>query len=197
MQASATDKEGYHVNLYVRLFLTWLLARFKPSIAAGEEIEMKLRVWPNDLDVNGHMNSGRYMNITDLAVIEYFTRSGFLPAAIRNRWRLIRSGTLISFKRELEPFKVYTLRFSIACWDRNWIYMRFVFERCGKVMAAGYVKGTTVGRAGVNAHETFAAMGLAPESPEFPASVRAWIEADRKIAREAKDLRGCSLLHRV
>lgn len=173
------------MNLYIRLFLTWLIARCKPRIAAGDEIEMKLRVWPNDLDVNGHMNSGRYLNITDLAVVEYFTRSGFLPVALRHRWRLIRSGTLISFKRELEPFKVYTLRFSIACWDRNWVYMRFAFERRGKVMAVGYVKGTTVGSAGVNARETFGVMGLGLSSPEFPPAVRAWIEADRKIAREA------------
>ncbi len=174
------------MNLYIRLFLTWMIARFKPRIAAGDEIEMKLRVWPNDLDVNGHMNSGRYLNITDLAVVEYFARSGFLSVAVRRRWRLIRCGTLISFKREIEPFRVYTLRFSIACWDRNWVYMRFTFERLGKVMAVGYVKGTTVGRTGVNARETFGVMGLAPRSPEFPPSVRAWMEADRKIAREAQ-----------
>lgn len=173
------------MNLYFRLFLTWLFARFKPRIAAGDEIEMKLRVWPSDLDVNGHMNSGRYLNVTDLAVVEYFTRSGFLPLAVKNRWRLIRAGTMISFKRELKPFRVYTLRFGMRCWDRNWVYMRFVFEHRGKVMATGYFKGTTLGRNGVNARETFGVMGLRGQSPDFPPSVQAWIEADRRIVREA------------
>lgn len=172
------------MNLYVRLIVTWLLARLKPRIAAGDEIEMKLRVWPNDLDVNGHMNSGRYLNITDLAVIEYFTRSGFLPLAVRNGWRLIRAGTMISFKRELKPFKVYTLRFRIRCWDKNWVYMRFAFEHGGRVMATGYFKGTTLGRNGINARETFGVMGLSGKSPAFPPSVEAWIDADRRIMRE-------------
>lgn len=173
------------MNLYLRVLLTWLAARLKPRIIAGEEIRMTLRVWPQDLDLNGHMNSGRYLNITDLAVIEYLTRCGFLPVALRNRWRLIRTGTLISFKRELKPFRLYTLRFSMTCWDRNWVYMRFVFEYRGKVMAAGYVKGTTLGPAGINSRETFGVMGLSSESPPFPPSVQAWVDADRKIAREA------------
>lgn len=173
------------MNLYVRLLLTWVAARLKPPITAGEQIEMRLRVWPQDVDLNGHMNSGRYLNVTDLAVIEYLTRCGFLPIALRNRWRLIRAGTLISFKRELKPFRVYTLRFAMTCWDRNWIYMRFAFEYRGKLVAAGYVKGTTVGRTGINSRETFTLMGLSPESPPFPPSVRAWIEADRKSVREA------------
>lgn len=176
------------MNLYIRLLLTWAAARRKPRIVAGEEIAMKLRVWPHDLDLNGHMNSGRYLNITDLAVIEYLARCGFLPIAIRKRWQLIRAGTLISFKRELKPFRIYTLRFAMACWDRNWIYMRFTFEHRGKLMAAGYVKGTTLGRTGVNARETFSMMGLSPESPPFPPSVQSWIEADRKTVRDAQ---GC------
>jgi hypothetical protein len=75
------------MNLYLRLLWTWIAARFKPAIRMGDTIEMSLRVWPGDLDINGHMNNGRYMTITDLAVIEYFTRAGFLPIALRRGWR--------------------------------------------------------------------------------------------------------------
>jgi acyl-ACP thioesterase len=56
------------MNLYLRLLWTLLRAPFKPRIVLGDTIELKLRVWPNDLDVNGHMNNGRYMTITDLAI---------------------------------------------------------------------------------------------------------------------------------
>jgi acyl-CoA thioesterase FadM len=66
------------MNLYLRLVWIWLHARFKPRIRMGDTIEMRLRVLPNDIDVNGHMNNGRYMTIIDLALIEYFTRLGFL-----------------------------------------------------------------------------------------------------------------------
>ncbi len=174
------------MNLYLRLVWTWLVARFKPRIALGDEIEMKFRVWPNDLDVNGHMNNGRYMTITDLAVIEYFSRTGFLSVALRKGWRPVYGGSVISFRRGLKPFTTYTLRFATVCWDERWSYMRFVFEHGGKTMAAGYAKGAVVGRNGIlSANETLGVMGLPLESPAFPASVQAWMEADRMILNEA------------
>jgi acyl-CoA thioesterase FadM len=114
----------------------------------GDTIEMSLRVWPGDLDINGHMNNGRYMTITDLAVIEYFTRAGFLAIALRRGWRPMLGGSMISFRRGLKPFRRYTLRFSIRCWDERWNYFLFEFEHAGKTMASGLAKGAVVGREG-------------------------------------------------
>ncbi len=171
------------MNLYLRLLWTWLRARFfKPAIQMGDTIELQLRVWPTDLDVNGHMNNGRYMTITDLALIEYFTRSGFLPVALRKGWRPMLGGSLISFRRGLKPFKAYTLRFAVLCWDERWNYFRFEFQHRGQTMAVGYSKGAVVGRQGiVSSLETRAALGQDPTSPDIPAPVAAWIEADRLV----------------
>lgn len=170
------------MNLYLRLLWTWLRARAKPAIAMGDTIEMRLRVWPSDLDVNGHMNNGRYMSITDLALIEYFTRAGFLPIALRKGWRPMLGGSMISFRRGLKPFKVYTLRFSMQCWDERWNYFSFEFEHAGRTMANGITKGAVVGREGiVSSSETHGLPGMNPVSPAFPAPVTAWIEADRLI----------------
>ncbi len=170
------------MNLYLRLLITWLRARLKPVIRPGDTIELSLRVLPNDLDVNGHMNNGRYMTITDLALIEYFTRAGFLAVAWKRGWRPMLGGSMISFRRALKPFTTYTLRFTVQCWDERWNYMRFEFVRDGEVMALGHAKGAVVGRKGiVSSGEAYAAMGLDAASPAFPASVLAWIEAERLI----------------
>lgn len=170
------------MNLYLRLLWTWIAARFKPAIRMGDTIEMSLRVWPGDLDINGHMNNGRYMTITDLAVIEYFTRAGFLPIALRRGWRPMLGGSMISFRRGLKPFRRYTLRFSIRCWDERWNYFLFEFEHAGKIMASGLAKGAVVGREGiVHNRDTYGALGLDGVSPPFPAPISAWIEADRLI----------------
>ncbi len=174
------------MNLYFRLFITWLRAQFKPRIAPGDTIDMKLRVWPNDLDMNGHMNNGRYMTISDLGVVEYFTRTGALSAALKMGWRPVYGGALISFRRGLKPFRRYTLRFTLVCWDERWSYMRFSFQHQGRTMATGYAKGAFVGRDGlISAREFFEALGKSHESPAFPASVQAWIEADRLVLGEA------------
>ncbi|HEY3653870.1 MAG TPA: thioesterase family protein [Steroidobacteraceae bacterium] len=84
-----------------------------------DTIEMRLQVWPNDIDVIGHMNNGRYMTIIDLALIEYFTRSGILKVLVRKGWRPMLGGSMISFRRGLKPFRRYTLRFALRCWDER------------------------------------------------------------------------------
>ncbi len=69
------------MNLYLRLLLVWIRACRKSSIQIGDSIEIQLIVLPNDLDINGHMNNGRYMTIVDLALIEYMTRAGLTRLA--------------------------------------------------------------------------------------------------------------------
>lgn len=168
------------MSLYFRLFWTFLRARFKAPIQVGDTIELIMRVWPNDLDINGHMNNGRYMTITDLALIEYFTRAGFIKVALRKGWRPMLGGSIISFRRALKPFAVYTLRFSVICWDARWNYMAFEFLQDGRTMAHGHSKGAIVGIDGfVSSADARNAMGLNPASPEFPASICAWIETER------------------
>jgi len=170
------------VNLYLRLFWIWLRARGKPAIRLGDTIEIQLRVLPNDIDINGHMNNGRYMTIADLALIEYFVRSGFLKSALRRGWRPMLGGSMISFRHGLRPFRRYTLRFTIACWDERWSYMRFEFIHDGRTMATGYAKGAAVGRQGiVGTAEISAALGIESASPPIPVGIVAWIEADRLI----------------
>lgn len=170
------------MNLYFRLIWTWLRASFKPVITMGDTITLRLRVWPNDLDMNGHMNNGRYMTIVDLALIEYFTRAGFLRVALARGWRPMSGGSMISFRRGLRPFSVYKLRFTLECWDQRWNYMRFAFERDGDTMALGYTKGAVVGRHGmVSGDDARRALGMRLESPAFSPTVSAWIEADRLI----------------
>lgn len=168
------------MNLYFRLLLVWLRACFKPAVRIGDTIEMRLTVLPNDLDLNGHMNNGRYMTIIDLALVEYMTRAGFMGPAVKRGWRPMLGGSMIAFRRGLKPFRRYTLRFRALCWDERWTYIRFEFLRDGEVMAVGHTKGGIVGPAGVvGSDEMCAVLGVDPASPVFPQSVTAWIEADR------------------
>ena len=170
------------MNLYFRLLWIWLRAQLKPPIRFGDTIELRLRVWPNDLDVNGHMNNGRYMTVTDLVTIEYFARAGFLKVLSSKGWRPVLGGAIISFRRSLKPWTIYVLRFQMLCWDERWNYMRFEFIQSGQTMAVGHAKGAIVGRQGiVGRFDRFGAIGVSAESPSFPKSVSAWIAAEEAI----------------
>ncbi|NDI85585.1 thioesterase [Undibacterium sp. B2R-29] len=170
------------MNLYFRLIWVWLKAHWKPAIRIGDSIDMQLTVLPNDLDVNGHMNNGRYMTIIDLALVEYMTRAGLMKPALQHGWRPMLGGSMIAFRRGLKPFCQYQLRFAVMCWDERWTYIRFEFIKDGQQMALGHTKGGIVGRNGiVSSREMCQTLGVNPESADFPPSVTAWIEADRLL----------------
>ena len=170
------------MNLYFRLIFVWLRAYFKSAIQIGDTISMQLTVLPNDLDLNGHMNNGRYLTIIDLALVEYMTRAGLITHAWQRGWRPMLGGAMIAFRRGLKPFCQYQLRFGVICWDERWTYIRCEFIRNGEVMAVGHTKGGIVGSSGiVGSAEMCQVLGVNPESAAFPPSVQAWIEADRLL----------------
>jgi len=137
------------VNLYLRLLWVLLRGHWLPALAFGETLVQRWRVLPNDLDINFHMNNGRYLTMVDLALIECFTRTGFLKALVKNGWRPMAGGVVMSFRRGLNLFQRYELRFSWLCSDERWNYMAVEFVRNGVVHAAGMMKGGAVGRDGI------------------------------------------------
>lgn len=170
------------MNLYLRLILVWVRACFKPAIRLGDTIDVPLTVLPNDLDLNGHMNNGRYMTIVDLALVEYMTRAGFMGPALKRGWRPMLGGSMIAFRRGLKPFCRYRLRFGVLCWDERWTYIRFEFQHDGRTMAVGYTKGGIVGKEGVVGSDTLCrVLGVDPASAPIPPAVATWIEADRLL----------------
>ena len=166
------------MNLYLRLLWTLLRALRGPRIVPGDTLERAWRVLPNDLDINGHMNNGRYLTLIDLMLVEYFVRSGFARTMWQRGWRPMSGGSIVSYRRGLAPLTRYTLRFRLDASDAAWNYMRFEFVRDGQVHAAGYMKGAAVGRRGLvpNA-ESYAALGLAPPPHPLPHAVRDWLAA--------------------
>lgn len=174
------------MNLYLRLLWTLLRARRLPRLAVGQTLERRLRVWPNDLDVNGHMNNGRYLTIIDLMLVEYFVRIGFAGVMLRNGWRPMAGGSFITYRRGLQPFQAYTLRFRLDACDDHWNYMRFEFMDGERVCAAGYMKGAAVARSGlVPNSQSYAALGLPVYAAMLPAPVRDWLAAERGLVGTA------------
>jgi acyl-CoA thioesterase FadM len=171
------------VNLYLRLIWALLRAWRLPRIAAGDTIERRLRVWPGDLDINGHMNNGRYLTIIDLMLVEYFVRSGFARVMMKAGWRPMSGGAVITYRKGLLPGQRYRLRFALAAADSSWNFMRFEFLReDGTLCAAGYMKGAAVGRRGLvpNA-ESYARMGQAFEPRALPEAVQHWLAAEAAV----------------
>lgn len=171
------------MNLYLRLLWTLLRSLRLPPITLGDALERSLRVLPNDLDINGHMNNGRYMTLVDLMLVEYFVRSGFARVMLRQGWRPMAGGSFITYRKGLKPLQRYRLRFCQEGADTHWNYMRFEFLReDGTLCAAGYMKGAAVGHQGLVLNEcSYATLGLPFEPMELPQAVRHWLAAEGSV----------------
>jgi acyl-CoA thioesterase FadM len=171
------------MNLYLRLLWAVWRSRRLPRIAPGATIERLMRVWPNDLDINGHMNNGRYLTVIDLMLVEYFVRSGFARVMVRHGWRPMSGGAVITYRKALKPWQRYRLAFTLAGADSAWNYMRFEFRReDGTLAAAGYMKGAAVGREGLVPNATsYARMGHAFEPRALPDAVQHWLAAETAV----------------
>ncbi len=171
------------MNLYLRLLWALLRSRRLPRIAPGDTIERRLRVWPGDLDINGHMNNGRYLTIIDLMLVEYFVRSGFARVMFKAGWRPMSGGAVITYRKSLKPWQRYRLSFTLAGADAAWNYMRFEFAReDGTLCAAGYMKGAAVAKGGLvpNA-QSYAQMGHAFTLQRLPEAVQHWMAAEAAV----------------
>ena len=174
------------MNLYLRLLWTLLRSRRLPALQMGQTLERSLRVLPTDIDLNGHMNNGRYLTIIDLMLVEYFVRLGFAGVLLRQRWRPMAGGSFITYRRGLKPLQRYTLRFRVEACDTHWNFMRFEFVDGERVCAAGYVKGALVGAQGlVSSQQAYAATGTALPAGGLPGPVQHWLNAEQGLMASA------------
>ena len=175
------------MNLYFRLLIAIVRAFLAPKLKYGEAVELELRVMPTDLDPNMHMTNARYLSMVDLALITMFIRSGYGRLLVRNKWKPMGGGSVIYFRRGLNPFQRFTLRFSPVGWDEFWNYFRFEFIRGGELCAVGFVKGAATGPSGlVRNADVYPVLGVHQPSPAFPADLQAWIAADRQLGEHVK-----------
>ena len=84
--------------------------------------ELSMRIWPNDLDTNAHVNNGRYLTLMDLGRFDLMTQCGLVSTVLRNRWFPIAGGVMVRFERPLHVFEKITLKSCIVGWDEKWLY---------------------------------------------------------------------------
>lgn len=184
------------MNLYFRLFYMFIASFLKPRVAhALEETSLNFRVWPNDLDLNGHMNNGRYLTVMDIGRMDFVLRFGMAGYVIRNGYIPVLSSASMRYRLPLLPFQKYRLTTRIAAWDDKWAYMehRFIIvggRKDGAVAAVGLVKGgffSKQARATVSTAAVMKALGIEEDSPALPDYIARWQEAEDALREDMKN----------
>ena len=173
------------MNLYMRLLMTLLSGLIKPRLRYSDTSERRFRVWLHDLDAFGHMNNGRYLQIMDVARVDWMLRSGVAGVIRRGRYAPLLGGGLTHFRHPLKLFQSYTVRTRLVHWDARWFYLEHAFvDSRGRQVAVG------VSRAGLRSNGAWAdtnaiakAVDVDAVSPVAPSYIESWLASDGELSR--------------
>lgn len=175
------------MNLYFRLILLLLSGMEKAKITdILAPTSLRFRVLPNDLDLNFHMNNGRYLTIMDLGRLDLILRSGLLRAMLKDKSIPVLSAAQIRYRLPLYTWEPYVLETRVVCWDDKWIYLEQKFilvsgKKAGSTAAIALLKGAFLNKKSKETVPTgnlLQKIGIDGHSPPFPEHITDWIAAD-------------------
>lgn len=135
------------MNLILRMFYVLIAGMFRERIDASNLVsDLSLRVLPNDIDINFHMNNGRYLTICDLNRVDIFARSGLLKAMFKRNWIPLIAEHTMTYKKPLNIFDRFNVRTEVQHWDEKYFYMTHTFIKGDRIMAEGTSKGCVYAR---------------------------------------------------
>lgn len=180
------------MNLWLRLIWLVLTARWRGGLEPPFGLSrLSLRVWPHDLDTSLHLNNGRYWTMMDLGRTDLMLRMGLWRAWLRHGWTPVITAGTIRFRRELKPFRAFTLESRVLCWEDTTLVMEHrLVSRDAKdndvTHAVALVKGGLYDRKArrfVPIEELMQEMGIAGASPQPSVEVRAFLSAEETMRK--------------
>jgi len=164
---------------YLRLARVIFSARFKPRLRMDGTSELKMRVWPNDIDTYPELNNGRHLILMDLGRIDFAARSGLLKKVHQLRWSFVVAGASVRYRRRLPHWGRFILKTRAAGYDHRWFYFYQETERDGKICSSALIRAGVLSKEGiVAAKKVLEVLGTEDWAPDLPHWIQAWIEAD-------------------
>lgn len=163
----------------IRVAKEYFRARRLAPLEALEAHVSYHRCWPQDIDQYLEMNNGRILSILDIGRTGLAVRVGLIAALQANRWGLTMAGNSVRYRKRIRPFVKFRNVSRCVGWDHRFFYLEhrlWIGKDCA--VQALFRAAVTDKNGIVPPERIFAAVGHDGISPELPAWVQAWIEAD-------------------
>jgi len=155
--------------LFFRVAILFIKDFLRRRIQVPGESVIRLRVWPTDMDLNFHLNDGRYVSLSGLGRVDLMLRTGLLRRALKRGWYPVVGSVVIRYRREIRAFEKFELHSRILGWDQKWFYFEHRFEKGGDVAAVAYARGVMRTREGaVPPADVLKLVDWDEASPEVP-----------------------------
>jgi len=172
-------------------FMLLLATRFmrEPCEAIGP-CRSRFRVYPNDLDLNGHVNNGVYLTYADLGRFDLLSRAGYFGKILKNGWYPVVVAETIRFYRSLKVFQRFTIETRVIGWDEKNVFLEQRFERDGQLVALAVINARFLSRKGgsVSTQDFLSFIEFDGESPELPGWVAGWNAGVKEVDVEVGGL---------
>ena len=144
-----------------------LIGNSKVDLLATTRI--RLRVWPNDLDFNLHVNNGRFLALADIGRMHWFVRTGVLGIARQHKAFPVIGDATAKFRRDLTVFQTFEIHTRLIGWDSKWGFLEHRFVRKDRVIGVVAIRGVFKAQSGpVDPQVLLAGLAYSAPSPELP-----------------------------
>lgn len=182
------------IKLFGRMIPAAARGLTQPRIIASQPVSSHFRVLPHDIDIDLHLNNGRYLQIIDVNRMEFLLRNGVLKILLDFRWKPILGSTTIQFRRELRLWDQAIASTRLTGWDSRWVYLEHRIETLvGQPVAIAMAKvGFRSKGAWAPVESLRAALPIPLPEMVLPPHVEAWRELDDGLAAQLGILRQSS-----
>jgi acyl-CoA thioesterase FadM len=154
---------------WLRLIRVGTNVIFQSRVALLTPTRVRMRVWPNDLDLNLHVNNGRYLALADIGRMHWFVRTGLLGVARRQKAYPVVGDVIAKFRRDLKAFESFEIHTRLLGWDSKWGFIEHRFVRARRVIGTVTIRGVFKGPEGpVTPAELLRDLAHTQTSPELP-----------------------------
>ena len=175
------------MNLLIRfIFLVLKRTVHTTPIDLFSTCTTRFRVSLFDLDLNFHMNNGRYLSIMDLGRFDLMLKSKTFWHLTKKGYYPVISSESIRFRKSLKHMQAFDLVTRIESWDQSDIYISQKFMVNGTIVAEGMIKGRFLqrGRKGsVPNTELFDVLGIAYREEDLSDRATLLKQIERQFAR--------------
>lgn len=172
-----------HFISFVRIPALAIRQHVRPLKRLGvlDEDRLRMRVWPNDIDLNMHLNNASYLSLMDYGRVHLLARTGLLEHLVRARWTPLLGAVWMTYRRSLPLFAAFTLTSRLICWDDRWFYLEQTFTGRDGLAALGWVKSVLRDPNGtLEPQRVLEAIEPGIVSPPIPEAIATWNELTRE-----------------
>jgi acyl-CoA thioesterase FadM len=176
------------MQVWIRLVRTgWSALRAPQRAGADYRSSLGFRVAPGDVDMNLHMNNGRYLTIMDLGRIDILIRTGLWHEMRHRKLQGVVAAQRVRYRHALGPWDRFRIDSAILGWNDEGLIFEHRMTRLRrteeKLAAAATVRFTFTagGRPKPKTSEVLAYAGITGDSPTLSNEVNAWLAAEKRM----------------